>query len=297
MTALAVAVLAALAAFGVLVTVSAWTTPPEPRTTERTPLLTAELLARVVGAIVAGAVALVATGWVVAGVASGAGGWAAVSMWQRRGTGGADREQARIEALASWCEQLRDLLSADNGIQGTIEATAATCPAGLRPEVARLATRLTRQAPEVAVRQFATEVDDPSGDLVASVILLAMSRSGRTADLLSELAATIRERATMRLRVEADRAGQRSEAKFVLLFGIVVLVGVVIFGRGSSFLAAYDTAAGQLVLALVVAMYGFGMWWLSRLIRFERPARFLSNPERFGITEGWGGSNPRVGPR
>ena len=276
MTALAVAVLAALAAFGVLVTVSAWTTPPASRTSDRAPLLTAELLARAVGAVVAGAVGLVATGWVVAGVAAGAGGWAAVAMWQRRGSGGGEREQARIEALASWCEQLRDLLSADNGIHGTIEATAATCPSALRPEVSRLAARLTRQAPEIAVRQFAAEVDDPSGDLVASVILLAMSRSGRTADLLSELATTIRERATMRLRVEADRAGQRSEAKFVLVFGVVVLVGVVIFGRGSSFLAAYDTASGQLVLGLVVAMYGFGMWWLSRLIRFERPARFLS---------------------
>jgi tight adherence protein B len=297
MTALAVALLAALAAFGVLVTVSAWTTPPATRTTGRTPWLTSELLARAGGAVVAGALGLVATGWVVAGVAAAAGGWAAVAMWQRRGSGGADREQARIEALASWCEQLRDLLSADNGIQGTIEASAVTCPAALRPEVSRLATRLTRQAPEIAVRQFATEVDDPSGDLVASVILLAMSRSGRTADLLSELAATIRERATMRLRVEADRAGQRSEAKFVLGFGVAVVVGVIIFGRGTSFLAAYDTATGQLVLALVVAMYGFGMWWLSRLVRFERPARFLSNPDQFGITEGWSGSNPRVGPR
>ncbi len=133
MTALAVAVLAALAAFGVLVTVSAWTTPPAPRTTDRAPLLTAELLARAGGAVVAGAVGLVATGWVVAGVAAGAGGWAAVAMWQRRGSGGAEREQARIEALASWCEQLRDLLSADNGIQGTIEASAATVSGGVAP--------------------------------------------------------------------------------------------------------------------------------------------------------------------
>ena len=43
--------------------------------------------------------------------------------------------------------------------------------------------------------------DDPSGDLVASVLLLAMSRSGRTAEVLSELAVTIRDRASMRLRV------------------------------------------------------------------------------------------------
>ena len=62
MTALAVAVLAALAAFGVLVTVSAWTTPPAPRTTERTPWLTPELLARAGGAVVAGALGLVGHG-------------------------------------------------------------------------------------------------------------------------------------------------------------------------------------------------------------------------------------------
>ena len=92
----------------------------------------------------------------------------------------------------------------------------ATCPAALRAEVARLATRLARQDPALAVRQFAAEVDDPSGDLVASVLLLAMSRSGRTAELLSELAVTIRERASMRLRVEAERSGQRSEARFVI---------------------------------------------------------------------------------
>jgi hypothetical protein len=81
--------------------------------------------------------------------------------------------------LASWCEQLRTCCGRQRH-QGTIEASAVTCPAAVRPEVSRLATRLTRQAPDRRP-PVATEVDDPSGDLVASVILLAMSRSGRTA--------------------------------------------------------------------------------------------------------------------
>ena len=68
---------------------------------------------------------------------------------------------------------------------------------------------MAREAPQLAIRQFAVEVDDPSGDLIGSVLLLAMSHSGRTADLLSELASTIRERATMRLRIEAARNGAR----------------------------------------------------------------------------------------
>ena len=194
--------------------------------------------------------------------------------WQRRGSGG-HGDQERIEALATWCEQLRDLLSADNGVLGTIEASVVTCPPALRGEVGRLAARLARQDPGVAVRRFAQEVDDPSADLVASVLLLAMSRSGRTAELLSELATTIRDRAAMRLRVEADRSGQRSEARVVLILGAIVIGAVVLFGQNSRFLDAYDSTTGQIVLAVVAGLYGAGMWWLSRLGRFERPARFL----------------------
>jgi tight adherence protein B len=155
----------------------------------------------------------------------------------------------------------------------------ATCPAPLHPEVARLATRLARQDPATAVRGFAAELDDPSGDLVASVLLLAMSRSGRTAELLSELAVTIRERAAMRLRVEADRAGQRAEARFVVGFAGLAVAAIVIFGRGTSFLHAYDSLAGQAVLAVVSVLYGAGMIWLARLTRFQRPSRLLSVSE------------------
>jgi Flp pilus assembly protein TadB len=270
---------AAIGGFGLLLIVTAWTAPPTPVETRTTILaaLPEHLTVKVGSAVAGGLVGLVATGWLVGGLAGAVAGWAATSTWLRRDSRRGD-EQQRIEGLATWCEQLRDLLSADVGILGTIDATVATCPAALRAEVSRMSTRLARQAPEVAVRQFAVEVDDPSGDLVASVLLLAMSHSGRTAELLSELATTTRERASMRLRVEADRAGQRSEARFVLGFGILVIVGVVVFGRGSSFLDAYSSAGGQVVLAVVAGLYGTGIWWLGQLIRFERPARFLTNP-------------------
>ena len=167
----------------------------------------------------------------VAGLAGAIGGLLAVRAWDRRG---AERAQGRAGAdrgAGGWCEQLRDLLSAEHGIVGTIAATVRTCPEPIRPEVERLATRLSRQNPASAVRQFAAELDDPSADLVASVLLLAMSRSSRTSEMLSELAGTIRERAAMRLRVEADRAGQRSEARFILIFSAVAIAGVLIFGR------------------------------------------------------------------
>jgi tight adherence protein B len=265
-----------LVGLGVLVAVSAWSAAPPARV--EAPTDWNRVSRSVAAAFAGGLLSLLLTGWVVAAVGGACGGYAAARALTDRRTS-SKVEQARITALASWCEQLRDLLTAEHGIIGTIVATARTCPEPIRPEVERLATRLSRQNPSTAIRQFAAELDDPSGDLVSSVLLLAMSRSSRTSELLSELAGTIRDRAAMRLRVEADRAGQRSEARFILAFSAVAVTGVLVFGRKSEFLDAYDDAEGQLVFGLVIGMFAVGGWWMAKLTRFERPARFLSISE------------------
>jgi Flp pilus assembly protein TadB len=265
--------LGGLAGFGAVYLVTAWSLPSGTRVSG--PPDWRPLVRPLAAGLVGGIVAMLLTGWLVAALAGAYGGYCAVrALSSRRAS--AKAEQERIVALASWCEQLRDLLTAEYGIVGTIAATARTCPEAIRPEVVRLTTRLSRQDPSNAIRQFAAELDDPSGDLVASVLLLAMSRSSRTSELLSELAGTIRERAAMRLRVEADRSGQRSEARFIIAFSAIAITGVLIFGRDSEFLDAYDDTSGQLVLAFVIACFALGGWWMSRLTRFERPARFLS---------------------
>jgi tight adherence protein B len=266
--------LGGLAGLGLLVAASAWS-PRRATAAGQGLRVDRALLASVIVGVVGGVLALAMTGWVVGGLAAAAGGVVGLGALRRRRE--APRfEQERIEALAGWCEQLRDLLAADQGITGTITATARTCPEVLRAHVADLAARLTRQDPATAIRQFADEVDDPSADLVATVLLEATRRSSRTSELLSELATTIRERASMRLRVEAERAGQRSEARFVVAFSAVAVGGIVVFGRDTEFLDAYDDATGQVVLAIVAGFFAAGGWWLARLTRFERPARFLT---------------------
>lgn len=274
MTALVLVVVACLFASGLLMLVSSWSAPD----TQRPRTFSIDWQRSVVDAgasLGGGLVLLTVTGWIVALPVGGVLGWKLRGVWRARRL---DRrsDQERIEALATWCEQLRDLLSAEHGILGTVVATVSTCPVAIRPEVGRLATRVERQDPAGSIRQFAVEVDDPSGDLIASVLVLAMSHSGKTSDLLGELAATIRERAAMRLRVEAERAGQRAEGRFVIGFSMVVMLGITLFGRDSRFLDAYDTTLGQVVLAVIAAMFGGGIFWLSRLTLFERPARFLA---------------------
>lgn len=276
--ALLVGLVGGVLGLGVLVAVTAWTASAHtaaPGRPEHRRRATRRVALRLAFGAAGGLLALLVTGWIVAAVGGAVGGYVAAGAAGARRTSPAV-EQARITALASWCEQLRDLLSAEHGIIGTIAATARTCPAPIRPEVERLATRITRQDPATAIRQFAGELDDPSGDLVASVLLLAMTRSSRTSELLSELAATIRERAAMRLRVEAERSGQRSEARFIVAFSAVVITGVLLFGRGSEFLDAYDDGTGQLVLGVVICLFATGGWWMAKLTRFQRPARFLA---------------------
>lgn len=262
-------------ALGIIMLISAWVSPPRPRRRRARSVDREQLLVRAATAVFSAVTLLLITGWLVAFAVGGLAGWQLMGAWLRR-RAGAGEEQDRIEALAAWCQQLRDLLSADHGPLGTVVASVETCPVAIRPEVRRLATRIERQDPPAALQQFAAELDDPSGDLVASVLLMAMSHSGRTAELLSELAITIQERATMRLRVEADRSGQRSEGRFVIGFAVVIMSAIVLFGRNSTFLDAYDSPAGQLALIVVAVMFAFGVAWLNRLTRFEQPARFLS---------------------
>lgn len=274
MTPLLLVLLAGSFSAGVILLVSSWS-EPNPRI-KAVSSLDRERIALDVGAATVGALLLFAvTGWLVTLIAGGVLGWKAARAWRDRRIGRSS-DQDRIEALATWCEQLRDLLSAEHGILGTVVATVPTCPIAIHPEVSRLSTRIERQSPPAAIRQFATELDDPSGDLISSVLVLAMSHSGKTSELLSELASTIRERAAMRLRVEAERSGQRAEGRFVIGFSVLVMTVITIFGRQSRFLDAYDAPLGQLVLLLIAGSFGTGIFWLARLTRFEKPARFLT---------------------
>jgi Flp pilus assembly protein TadB len=78
----------------------------------------------------------------------------------------------------------------------------------------------------------------------------------------------------MRMRVEAGRAGVRTSARIITVFS-VVLAGILAILQ-HKFLAPYDTAQGQLVLAFVGCVFGLGFYWLSKMSRYSDPERFLT---------------------
>ena len=222
-----------------------------------------------VGGFVAG---LAATGWPVAAVGAAA---LAVSLPALVGGKTArEAELAKIEAIATWTEMVRDTVAAGSGLGEAIRATAPVAPAPLRHAVGRLALRMERGDQAGALRAFAEEVADPMADLVVTALVLAVTeQAAKLRDLLGALAAAIREQAAMRLRVEASRARTRTVAAAVAAIAAASAVGFLAFDR--AYLRPYDTAVGQLVLASVGACFAGAFWLLARMGRIATPQRFV----------------------
>ncbi|GLY68749.1 type II secretion system F family protein [Amycolatopsis taiwanensis] len=217
-------------------------------------------LAVTVGAgVLTGAV----TGWLVGAAL------AAAAVWFLPRLVGPDRAHtrrvARIEAIASWTEMLRDVLSAAAGLEQAILATAPLAPAPIRGEITTLAARLeSRQRLAPALRAVARELDDPTADLVLAALVLAAEHQARQlGDLLGSLATTAREQAAMRMRVETGRARTRTSVRVIVATTLAFAAGVVVFNR--AYLDVYNTLTGQLVLLIIGGLFAAGFAWLARI--------------------------------
>jgi Flp pilus assembly protein TadB len=225
-------------------------------------------------AIAVGMLTGVVTGWFVGAILAGLASWALPRVLGR--DPGHARRVARIEAIATWTEMLRDTLSAASGLEQAILATAPLAPAPIRGEIIDLAARLEngeRLAP--SLRRLADQLADPTGDLVIAALVKAAEQQARQlSDLLGALAHTAREQASMRMRVEAGRARTRTSVRVIVGTTLVFAVAVVLLNR--SYLSAYDSAAGQVVLLGIGLLFAGGFAWLARISRVPEPTRFLS---------------------
>lgn len=232
------------------------------------------LIIRAAAAVLAAVVILAATQWVLPSVVCGAIGWWVTGLLVDRKSSGPG-ELERVEALATWTEQLRDVLMAGDQPIGAIQATVSTCPEPVRPQVRALAARLGRQPEQVVLRQFADELDDPTADLIAAGLLVALTKGGKAERVLSSLAQQARHQAERRKLLEAEREPARREVWWVTGLMTLQLLGGLLFAR-SSYLAPYRTFSGQVVLGVLLGAFLALIIYVQRLSRFTRPARFLS---------------------
>lgn len=231
-------------------------------------------------ALAAAAVVVLATGWPVGGLLAGLGVWALPgSMMGARKT--RQERLRRWEGLATWTESLVATLSGAAGLEQTIIATAVTAPTSIRPPVILLADALQRgvRLPD-ALRAFSVELADPVGDTVVAALLLAsMQGAGRLAEPLHLLAVAARDDVAAQRRVEKGRAKAATDARLIIMVTLAMAVGLVVLNRG--YLRPYDTLTGQMVLAVVGAMFAFGFRWLHRLAQHKDVSPVLD----FGVEQ------------
>lgn len=236
-------------------------------------------LRRLCFGIVAGLVLLTLTRWPVAFAAGFAAGWFAPDLVGAK----AAQQQAiaRTEALASWTEMLRDTLAGAHGLEEAIVTSAAVAPEAIHPEVTALAERLRRQPIDEALDDFGRDLAHPIGDLVVTALRLAAGgSSGDLNELLGTLAVSARDEAAMRLRVEATRARLRTAVRVITLCTASTALGLVVLNR--AYLQSYESAVGQVILAIVLAAWGGALWWLARMGDYVAPERFLASDGRKG---------------
>jgi Flp pilus assembly protein TadB len=227
---------------------------------------------RVVIAIVVGLVAQLVSGWPVLGLAAAAGVFMLPQLSSARES---RRRTAVLEGLGHWARRLSDLLGASRGLEDALEASARSAPEAIAKQVTALASGLAaRTGSDTALRAFANEIDDPVGDrVVAALIIATGQRGGAVGEILRTLAEQVAKDVASRRDIDAERAEHRTTLRWVV--GIVIAFTLFCM-LNRAFSEPFGTLAGQLVLAVIGALYIAGLAWLQRLGNVRAPARFLA---------------------
>jgi tight adherence protein B len=180
----------------------------------------------------------------------------------------------RLTAVEQWTRGMSGVLTVGSGIEHAIIASLGSTPEPIAPVVGTLVARLNARWPtEAALRAFADDLNDATGDLVAATLILGAQRRGPgLAAVLDDLAATVAEEVRIRRGIEADRAKPRTTARWVTILTLVVL-GVLALDR--EYIAPYKTPVGQLALLVFLSLYAGCLLWLRRMTRGAPTPRFL----------------------
>lgn len=229
------------------------------------------------GGIGTGVVAWVITGWALTLVAVPVG-FVGLPMLLSASSAGARIE--RLEAMEEWTRSLSGVLTVGVGLEQALVATLRSTPAPITGEVTRLVSRLrARWATEDALRAFADELDDATGDLVAANLILGARRRGAgLASVLEGLAESVAADVRARRQVEADYAKPRATARWVTLISTGVLVVLAISG---SYVEPYSSPLGQVILVVLLSAYVATLVWMKQMAIGRPLPRFLIDSNRF----------------
>ncbi len=243
--------------------------PPRPATPRR-PRTGLRVRTVALAGVAAGAVAAAVTGWVVAVVIMPA----LAVIGYRLVHGRAKNRIERLNALSDFSRALAGVLTAGRGLEQAILHAARSAPTALAPEIGRLAARVRANvATGTALRQFADELDDATGDLFVATLILAAERRGPgVASAMQGLADSIDADVRARRQVATEQQKARTAARMITLISAALLTSLFLAG---SYVEPYQTPLGQLLLTVLMALYLLALAWMRRISTAPPLPRFI----------------------
>ncbi|WP_131788017.1 type II secretion system F family protein [Protofrankia symbiont of Coriaria ruscifolia] len=205
-----------------------------------------------------------AVGMPVLALLTGGAVWVALEI--RRGPN-IPAQNALGDAVATWCETVRQELGAGQPLRAAVAASCALPPPALAHPLRRLAAALDGAPLPDALQRFRAEVDHPAVGAVVTALTLAYRHgAGDLAQLMAEQVDSTRHRVAVLRDTHAARAKYRRSMVLLLALFAVSVLGLL--AAWPALLDPYRTAVGQLVLAGIITLV---LGAVRTLIRLSQP--------------------------
>lgn len=234
---------------------------------------------KIVASVAAGAGVWLLSGWPVAGATTVV---LLLTVPYFFGAGKVVKQRIdRLEALDEWVRRLADTMAAGQAPIPAIVQSAERAPAPIHQEVTRLATKLAtpRLDRQIALQDFARDLDDTVGDLVALSLGIAVGTrtSDKVPEVLRTLAEGVSEEVRARRDIEAKRSGPRSESRLIVIVQVIIVVALSL---ATEYMTEYSMLLGQLVMAVLALLMIASLAMLRRFSVGAQPPRILAEGRR-----------------
>lgn len=230
---------------------------------------------RIVIAVAVALAVLMTTRWPVAAAAAAT----LVFGWGKLfASKDATNERRRLDGIAKWLEDLRDLQQGSNlDLIETLTQSAERAPKVIEPHLLQFAGRVAHHVPlSDALLALADELNHSVADTAVAAMVFASGHAsgGALFETFAELAETARDELTARDRIDRLRVNfERSMRRMLVILAVLIAYMVLVTGET---LKPYRTPAGQLWLVVPIACWTGSLFWLRSLARYDRPGRYLS---------------------
>ncbi|MBL7498771.1 hypothetical protein I6A84_17325 [Frankia sp. CNm7] len=172
------------------------------------------------------------------------------------------------EAVATWCETVRQELDAGQPLRAAVAASCQLPPPPLTTPLTALAHRLDAQQPlPAALAAFHRETAHPAvGQVVAALTLAYRHGAGELGRLMASQVEATRHRVAVVRDLHAGRA--RHRRAMTLLLALFALTTAALLAAWPALLAPYRGPLGQLVLTTDLLFVGTAV---HALLRRSRP--------------------------